>query len=71
MGRVLVEGVSKTFDLDGRSVQAIENVSFALEEGQFGALIGPSGCGKSTLLRMIADILGPSQGAITIEGAPP
>ena len=39
--------------------------------GGFYALIGPSGCGKSTLLRLVADILAPSAGAITIGGHPP
>jgi NitT/TauT family transport system ATP-binding protein len=71
MGRVVVEGVSKAFDLDGRTVQAVQDVSLTLEEGQFGALIGPSGCGKSTILRMVADILSPTSGTITVDGAPP
>lgn len=71
MGRVLVDSVSKSFQIDGRSVEAIRDVSLSLEEGEFGALIGPSGCGKSTLLRMVADILGPTSGAITIGGSPP
>jgi len=71
MGRVLVEHVSKDFEIDGRSVQALQDVSLSLDEGEFGALIGPSGCGKSTLLRMVADILQPTAGRITIGGAPP
>jgi NitT/TauT family transport system ATP-binding protein len=71
MGRVVVESVSKSFAIDGRSVQAIQDVNITLEEGEFGALIGPSGCGKSTLLRMVADILEPTSGKITIDGAPP
>ncbi len=71
MGRVLIESLSKTFEIDGRQVQALQDISLSLEEGEFGALIGPSGCGKSTLLRMVADILQPSSGALSIDGAPP
>jgi ABC-type nitrate/sulfonate/bicarbonate transport system ATPase subunit len=40
----------------GRSVPVIANLSFALEEGETGALIGPSGCGKSTLMRILAGL---------------
>jgi NitT/TauT family transport system ATP-binding protein len=71
MGRVRVDRVSKAFEIDGHSVQAIQDVSLTLNEGEFGALIGPSGCGKSTLLRMVADILQPTLGRISIDGAPP
>ncbi len=40
----------------GQSVPVIGNLSFALEEGETGALIGPSGCGKSTLMRILAGL---------------
>jgi ABC-type nitrate/sulfonate/bicarbonate transport system ATPase subunit len=40
----------------GRSVPVIADLSFALEEGETGALIGPSGCGKSTLMRILAGL---------------
>jgi ABC-type nitrate/sulfonate/bicarbonate transport system ATPase subunit len=40
----------------GQSVSVLANLSFALEEGETGALIGPSGCGKSTLMRILADL---------------
>jgi ABC-type nitrate/sulfonate/bicarbonate transport system ATPase subunit len=40
----------------GQSVPVIANLSFALEEGETGALIGPSGCGKSTLMRILAGL---------------
>lgn len=66
-----VKGVTKRFQLDGREVQALSPIDLSLKDGEFGALIGPSGCGKSTLLRLIADILPPSGGSITIGGAPP
>jgi ABC-type nitrate/sulfonate/bicarbonate transport system ATPase subunit len=40
----------------GQNVPVIANLSFALEEGETGALIGPSGCGKSTLMRILAGL---------------
>jgi ABC-type nitrate/sulfonate/bicarbonate transport system ATPase subunit len=40
----------------GQSVPVIVNLSFALQEGEVGALIGPSGCGKSTLMRILAGL---------------
>jgi NitT/TauT family transport system ATP-binding protein len=45
-------------------VTAVENVSLAIAEGDFLALLGPSGCGKSTLLRMIAGLAEPSAGRL-------
>lgn len=46
----------------------IENLSLTLEDGQFTVLVGPSGCGKSTLLRIVAGLLQPSSGHISIDG---
>jgi ABC-type nitrate/sulfonate/bicarbonate transport system ATPase subunit len=48
---------SKSFrSASGQSVAVLADLSFALEEGETGALIGPSGCGKSTLLRILAGL---------------
>jgi NitT/TauT family transport system ATP-binding protein len=63
--------VTMRFKLDRETLTALEDVSLALEAGEFGAIIGPSGCGKSTLLRLIADVLTPTAGSILIAGAPP
>ncbi len=49
-------------------VHAVDNVSFAIEEGEVVGLVGESGCGKSTLGRMVAGILGPSAGQIFYRG---
>ncbi len=50
-------------------VVAVDNVSLAIEEGEFFALLGPSGCGKTTLLRMLAGFETPTEGRILIDGA--
>lgn len=71
MSAIAIETVSKRFRIGRKEITALDGVSLALDEGGFYALIGPSGCGKSTLLRLIADVLKPSDGAITINGRPP
>ena len=51
--------------------RALRSIDLSVAEGEFVSLIGPSGCGKSTLLRLVADILRPESGELTIAGAPP
>lgn len=48
--------------------KALENISFAIKEGEFIAIVGPSGCGKSTLLHIIAGLLEPEKGLIKLNG---
>jgi NitT/TauT family transport system ATP-binding protein len=64
-------GVSVRFVTDRRTVTALQDVSFAVEEGSFLTLLGPSGCGKSTLLRVVADLVAPTSGNVTVLGANP
>jgi NitT/TauT family transport system ATP-binding protein len=51
-----------------RRVEALRDVAFAVDEGQFLSIIGPSGCGKSTLLKILADLLPPSSGRVAVFG---
>src|SRR3984957_11249251 len=57
------ENVTKRFG----KVVAVDNVSLAIEEGEFFALLGPSGCGKTTLLRLLAGFETPTEGRILID----
>ncbi len=66
-----LQGVHRTFQVEGRDIAALCNVSLDCEPGSFTALIGPSGCGKSTLLRIIAGLDHPDRGAVSIGGAAP
>ena len=53
------------------TVEALKDVDLSVEAGTFTSLIGPSGCGKSTLLRVLADLIEPTNGQVTIQGQPP
>ena len=63
--------VSVTFGTGDRAIEAINEVSLTVREGEFVSLIGHSGCGKSTLLRVIADILPPTTGHVEVLGVAP
>ncbi len=56
-------------ELSGET-KALENISFSVDPGEFIAIVGPSGCGKSTLLSMIAGLIYPESGSISLNGAP-
>ena len=71
MGAFLcVQGVSRHFAIAGRTLTAVDGVSFELDAGRFLSVVGPSGCGKTTLLRMIAGLIAPSTGEIVLDGQP-
>ncbi len=59
-------GLSKSFG--GGRIVALQGASFDVEPGRFVSLVGPSGCGKSTLLRLIAGLIEPSAGTLTVHG---
>jgi NitT/TauT family transport system ATP-binding protein len=65
---VSVTGLSKSFGKGG--VTALQGIDLEVERGEFVSLIGPSGCGKSTLLRIVGDIIGPTEGVVTVNGKP-
>jgi NitT/TauT family transport system ATP-binding protein len=67
MGTIRFESVSKTFS--GRTeVHALEDVSLAVGEGEFVALLGPSGCGKSTMLNLLAGFEKATEGTLLFDG---
>lgn len=53
---------------DGEEIVALTDVNLTIKEHEFVSLVGPSGCGKSTLLRLVAGLLKPSTGQVTING---
>ncbi|MGE3701995.1 MAG: ABC transporter ATP-binding protein [Hyphomicrobiaceae bacterium] len=67
---IRIDGVAHVYEsLDGSEVPALAAISLDVADREFVAVVGPSGCGKSTLLRIIAGLIAPSQGAVTIGGA--
>ena len=68
MNNLIFENVSKSFlrtDSDGLT-HALTDVNMTIEDGEFVCIVGPSGCGKSTLLRLIAGLIVPTTGTITL-----
>lgn len=69
---IQITNLTKTYiNNSGEEIQALKDVSLSIREGEFISLLGPSGCGKSTMLRMIADLLEPTSGEISIQGMTP
>lgn len=52
-------------------VEALQDVSLTIQDGEFVTLIGPSGCGKTTMLRIAAGLEEPSGGGVTVNGDTP
>jgi NitT/TauT family transport system ATP-binding protein len=66
-----IDSVSVTFASARGEVQALQDISVTIERGSFLSILGPSGCGKSTLLRVVADLIEPSSGRLTLFGRSP
>ena len=68
-GDIEVDHVSITFTLpDGRNKLAVDDISVSIPENQFVCVMGPSGCGKTTLLNMIAGLVHPTDGTVSVGG---
>lgn len=63
-----VENLCKVYGKGDNQVQAVKNVSFSVEKGEFVAIVGQSGSGKSTLLHMIGGVDKPSSGQVLVDG---
>ena len=63
-----VQDLCKTYGKGETKVDALKNVSFSLEKGEFAAVVGESGSGKSTLLNCIGALDIPNSGSIHIDG---
>jgi NitT/TauT family transport system ATP-binding protein len=68
---ISVSRVTAVFDGRKTRTIALESVDLQVKAGSFASIIGPSGCGKSTLLRLIAGIIAPFAGTVTIGGESP
>lgn len=71
-GRIVLklDDISKSFAKVERDevTHALDHVNLEMESGEFISLVGPSGCGKSTILRLVAGLIRPTMGSITVNG---
>jgi len=68
--KLAVQGVSKRFNSPAATVQALDNLSLKVADGEFVCIVGPSGCGKTTLLDIIAGLTKPDKGRVLADGQP-
>lgn len=68
MPRLSVQGIWKAYpnEEDGETL-VLEDISFEVKNGEFLSIVGPSGCGKTTLLKIIAGLLEPDKGHVSID----
>jgi iron complex transport system ATP-binding protein len=64
---LVARGVGYSFD---RRAEALTGIDFTAQPGEAVALLGPNGSGKSTLLRLLAGLLAPASGSVTLDGQP-
>lgn len=64
-----VEKLTKIYDdLDRGAFTAVDGISFSARQGEIFALLGPNGAGKTTTLRILATMLKPTSGTVTVNG---
>jgi putative ABC transport system ATP-binding protein len=65
---ICVQNVSRHYHIGGERINALDEVSLTIPNGQFVAFLGPSGSGKSTLLHMVGGLDTPTEGRVIING---
>ena len=64
------KNVNYSYHAPGGETQALVDVSFQVDDGEFVVIVGPSGCGKSTLLSLICNLTAPESGSVLFNGKP-
>ena len=64
------KGVTKTFGIGPRAVQAVDNVDFEFREGELVSIVGESGSGKTTLAKLLLGLISVTKGEILFQGVP-
>ncbi|WP_461810627.1 ABC transporter ATP-binding protein [Faecalimonas sp.] len=65
-----IKNLNYTYHTLNGETQALKNITFSIEKGEFLSIVGPSGCGKSTLLSIICGLLTPDFPAVLFQGKP-
>ena len=68
--QLICQHITKSYEVRGACVVALSDVSFTVREHEFLCIVGPSGCGKTTLLKIIAGLLPPTSGQLSVGGNP-
>jgi NitT/TauT family transport system ATP-binding protein len=68
---IAARGLAVDFTVEGRRQRILNDINIAVPKGACVSLIGPSGCGKSTLLKVMAGLVAPSEGEVTVAGVSP
>lgn len=68
MNKIEIDNISLTYHTGKTSFQALSNVSFNIQDGEFVSIIGSSGCGKSSLLGILEGLTAPTSGQVRING---
>ena len=63
-----MQGICKSYPMDGGRLHVLRDVSFAVARGEFAAIVGPSGSGKSTLMHLLGCLDSPSAGSYCLDG---
>ena len=61
-----LKNVTKRYE----SLTAVDDISFAVKEGEYFALLGPNGAGKTTIVKMLLDFTRPTSGSLSLSGIP-
>jgi nitrate/nitrite transport system ATP-binding protein len=70
MAFIEVSGISKTFQSTGAPREVLRDVTLSVDRGEFVSIVGMMGCGKSTFLKIVAGLLAPDAGSVTVDGEP-
>lgn len=63
-----ISSLNKTYATRRGSIHALEDIQLSVETNEFTAIVGPSGCGKTTLLKIIAGLVEPTSGSVSVDG---
>ncbi|MDP5277131.1 ABC transporter ATP-binding protein [Chengkuizengella axinellae] len=63
---VKLNGITHVYVSEQQALLAIENIDLTIKPGEFVSFVGPSGCGKTTILSILAGLIKPSQGSVSI-----